>query len=101
MDIDEDRKAGRKSTAIMIGVVPAKLLLVTIMVCLAMIAYQNFQGPTVAIFMTLGAVFFAFDTCFGPSRYPVWFSRLFFLGWNLVVIASMHFVWKYGIFLST
>ena len=101
MDIDEDRKAGRKSTAIMIGVVPAKLLLVTIMVCLAMIAYQNFQGPTVAIFMTLGAVFFAFDMCFGPGRYPVWFSRLFFLGWNLVVIASMHFVWKYGIFLST
>ncbi len=101
MDLDEDKKAGRKSTAVVIGVIPAKLLLVTIMVALALIAYRYFQIPVVAIFMTLGAMFFFMDMCFGPRRYPVWFSTSFFIAWNVVVILSMHFVWKYGIFLAT
>jgi len=100
MDIDEDKKAGRNSTAIAIGVIPAKLLLVTIMVALALVAYHNFQEPVVAIFMSLGAVFFFLDMCFGPKRYPVWFITSFFIGWNVVVIASMDFVWRYGFFLS-
>jgi len=100
MDLDEDKRAGRNSTAIAIGVIPAKLLLVIIMIALALIAHRNFQGPVVASFLRLCSVFFFFDMCFGPKRYPVWFSTSFFLGWNLVVIASMHFVWRYGIFLS-
>lgn len=100
MDIDEDEKAGRKSTAVVIGVVPSKLLLVTIMVTLTLIAYRYFQVPVVAIFMAAGAMFFFLDTCFGPRRYPVWFSASFFIAWNLVVLTSMHFVWRYGIFLT-
>ena len=101
MDLDEDKTAGRKSTAVVIGVIPAKLLLVTIMVALALIAYRYFQIPVVAIFMTCGALFFFMDMCFGPRRYPVWFSTSFFLAWNVVVILSMHFVWRYGIFLAS
>ena len=100
MDLDEDKLAGRKSTAVVIGVLPAKLLLVTIMLTLALIAYQYFQIPVVAIFMTLGAIFFFLDMCFGPRRYPVWFSTSFFIAWNLVVIVSVHFVWRYGIFVT-
>jgi 4-hydroxybenzoate polyprenyltransferase len=101
MDLDEDKIAGRKSTAVVIGVIPAKLLLVTIMVALALIAYRYFHLPVVAIFMTLGAMFFFLDMCFGPRRYPVWFSTSFFIAWNAVVILSMHFVWRYGIFLTS
>lgn len=100
MDIDEDRQAGRRSTAVVIGVLPAKILLVVVMVTLALIAYINFVAPTVAIFMAAGATFFFFDTCFGPRRYPVWFTKLFFLGWNIVVILTMHYVWRYDVFLT-
>ena len=100
MDIEEDKHAGRKSTAVVIGVTPSKLLLVAIMFALALIAYLSFQSPVVAAFMSVGAMFFLMDTFFGPRRYPVWFSASFFIAWNLVVVASMHFVWRYGIFLT-
>jgi 4-hydroxybenzoate polyprenyltransferase len=100
MDIDEDRESGRKSTAVVLGPFPAKLLLVSIMVVLTLIAYHYFRGPTVAIFMAAGASFFVLDLCFGPRRYPVWFTKLFFIGWNLVVILTMHWVWRYDVFLT-
>ena len=90
----------RIHSVFVIGVVPSKLLLVTIMVTLTLIAYRYFQVPVVAIFMAAGAMFFFLDTCFGPRRYPVWFSASFFIAWNLVVLTSMHFVWRYGIFLT-
>jgi len=99
MDFDEDRQAGRKSTAITIGYVPSKILLVVIMMSLAGIAYLNFRGGFVAMFMLLGVIFFTFDLCFGKRRYSVWFMTVFFLLWNAVVLLSMHFVWKYGVFL--
>ncbi|MGC6448402.1 MAG: UbiA family prenyltransferase [Rubripirellula sp.] len=99
MDFDEDKAAGRKSTAITMGYGPAKVLLIAIMLCLASIAYMNFRSSLVALFMVTGAMFFAGDLCFGPRRYSVWFVTTFFLVWNVVVICSMHFVWKYGVFL--
>ena len=99
MDVDEDKAAGRKSTAIMIGVVPAKWLLVLIMLVEAGIAYQFFRFGVVSLFMLAGALFFIFDAALGPRRYPVWFSKWFFIAWNVVVIASMHFVWRYDVFL--
>ncbi len=101
MDIDQDKEAGRRSTAVVIGVLPAKLLLVTIMVALALIAYRYFQNPVVAIFMGCGGMFFFMDMCFGPRRYPLAFSASFFIIWNVVVILSMHFVWRYGIFATS
>ena len=99
MDFDEDKAAGRRSTAITIGYRPAKVLLIAIMLCLAGIAYMNFRSSLVTLFMLTGAIFFAGDLCFGPRRYSVWFVTTFFLVWNVVVICSMHFVWKYGVFL--
>ncbi|NND97868.1 MAG: UbiA family prenyltransferase [Pirellulaceae bacterium] len=101
MDIDEDRIAGRHSTAITMGVRPAKLLLVAIMVTESVIAYYHFQYAVVAGFMALGAIFFLIDAALGPQRYPVWFARWFFIAWNCVVITSMYFVWRYEVFLTS
>lgn len=99
MDFDDDSHAGRKSTAITIGYLPSKILLVAIMACLTGIAYLNFRGGIVAMFMLLGMLFFTMDLASGNRRYTVWFMKAFFLLWNFVVIASMHFVWKYEVFL--
>lgn len=100
MDIDEDKAAGRKSTAIVIGLFPAKLLLVAIMTIEALIALTYFQFQVVGLFMILGAVFFMIDAIVGPRRYPVAFMKGFFVAWNIVVIATMHFVWRYEVFLA-
>ncbi|TWT92438.1 UbiA family prenyltransferase [Stieleria varia] len=99
MDLDADLAAGRRSTAVMIGAIPAKLLLVAIMLCEVAIAAAFFRSPIVAWFMACGATFFALDTAFGPKRYPVWFTKAFFVLWNLIVIVTMHWVWQYGLFL--
>jgi len=100
MDVDEDKSAGRKTTAILVGIRPAKILLVLFLVVLAALAYFNFKGQFVAYFLGAGALFFALDAAFGPRRYPLYFLKLFFISWNLVVIATMHFVWRFGVFLE-
>ena len=100
MDRNEDAAAGRRSTAIVIGVLPAKLLLVTIMLGEVAIAAAWFRGWYVAAFMAAGAAFFLADAAVGPARYPVWFTKLFFAAWNVVVLTTMYFVWRHGIFLA-
>lgn len=100
MDIDADMVAGRRSTAIVIGVTRAKLLLVLIMAIEVAIAAAFFRSPLVAWFMSAGALFFFADTLFGPKRYPVWFTKTFFIAWNVVVLVTMHWVWQYGLFLT-
>lgn len=99
MDIDEDRNAGRRSTAILIGITKAKFLLVAIMLIEAAIAYQYFRFAFVSLFMIAGATFFLADAIWGPRRYPIAFTKAFFIAWNIVVIATMYFVWRYQVFL--
>ncbi len=100
MDIDEDANARRRSTAILLGVRRSKFLMVAIMLAASLIAYQSFRFGVVALFMLAGATFFAADALVGPKRYPIVFSQWFFIAWNVVVIATMHFVWRYQIFLT-
>ena len=100
MDLAEDKAAGRKTTAVVMGARAAKVLMVAFMVTLTGIAYFNFRGEFVAYFLAAGALFFLFDAALGPKRYPLWFMKTFFIGWNIVVLATMHFVWRYGVFLE-
>ena len=99
MDLDEDAAAGRRTTAVAIGLRPAKVLLSGMMLVEAVIAWTNFQGDFVGHFLALGAIFFACDAWRGPARYPVVFVKAFFVVWNLIVLATMHLVWRYGWFL--
>ncbi|QDS87719.1 prenyltransferase [Rosistilla ulvae] len=99
MDIEEDRIAQRHNTAITIGAVPSKWLLVGIMLIEVAISWTYFHSPIVAGFMFAGALFFSLDAIAGPKQYPPLFTKFFFIAWNLIVIATMHFVWRYGVFL--
>jgi len=98
MDIEPDRAAGARSTAVLIGVRPTKLLVSLLMLTEAAIAWSHFNGWYVALFMLAGAVFFAVDAMVGPNCYPVWFTKTFFVGWNIVVLLTMHLIWRYGVF---
>ncbi len=99
MDVDEDKLQGRHSTAIQIGVRGSKLLLVAMLVLESIIAATSFRYQWVAWFLAAGAAFFLFDALLGPRRYPLRFCQFFFIGWNVIVILSMHYVWKYDVFL--
>ena len=99
MDIDQDKKAGRNSTAILIGTQLSKLLLALLMLLEALISLLFFSGIYVASFMFCGFTFFVIDAVFGPRRYPLWFVKAFFIGWNLVVVSTIYFIWRDGIFL--
>ena len=99
MDVDEDRAAGRKTTAVTIGVSLSKWLLAAIMIGEAIIAWGYLTGGSVPAFMVCGAVVFAVDAIAGPKKYPLKFLVAFFIGWNIVAIVSMHLVWRYGLFL--
>jgi 4-hydroxybenzoate polyprenyltransferase len=98
MDIDEDQVAGRRSTAVTIGVTNSKLLLVAILLAEASIAAVYFRGWIISLFMLAAAVFFIADAFFGPKRYPLSFVKTFFIGWNLIAILTMHIIWRYGLF---
>jgi 4-hydroxybenzoate polyprenyltransferase len=101
MDIEPDRIAGRRSTAIMLGSRWAKALIAGLILVSATIAWNSFTGWYVGLFMLAGSVFFVIDAIAGPERYPVLFTKVFFLGWNAVVLVTMHFIWAYGVFQLT
>lgn len=99
MDIQQDAAAGRRSTAILTGVTNSKFLLASLMFAESWIAFTFFRGYYLGIFMALGGMFFATDAVVGPKQYPTWFLKTFFIGWNIIVILTMHLIWAYGSFL--
>lgn len=101
MDVDADRAAGRRTTASVIGARAGKLLVVVILLAAAGIAWRYFRGAAVEVFLLAAAAFFLVDAAaaFRERPYPVWLSKAFFIGWNLVVLSTMHFVWRHGLFL--
>lgn len=103
MDIDQDRAAGRTTTAGLLGVRSGKLLVAALMLFEGGIAYRYFAHAAVAPFMVVGALFFLGDATIGfrGRSYPAVLSKAFFVGWNVVVIATAYFVWKTGVFMLT
>ena len=100
MDIDEDREGGRNTTAVAIGITPGKFLLAGLLAAEAVIAFVFFQSALAGVFSVIACVFFLADAMLGPKKYPLWFVTAFFIGWNGVVIATIHFIWRYGIFIQ-
>jgi 4-hydroxybenzoate polyprenyltransferase len=100
MDVDADRAAGRHTTASVIGVRPSKLLVVGFLAVATAISWRYFRGGVLQAFLIAAAALFLADAAFGyrGRPYPAWLSKVFFLGWNAVVLATMHFVWSRGVF---
>ncbi len=101
MDIDQDVAAGRRTTASILGVRGGKLLLTAIGLVCAAIAHRWFTHLAPALFMLAGALFFLGDALFGyrGRPYPSLFSKIFFLGWNGVVVVTAYFIWRTGVFM--
>lgn len=103
MDVDQDLAAGRRTTASVVGVRGGKLLVAALLVGESAIALRWFAHPAVAVFMALGAVFFVVDALaiYRGKPYPSLFAKVFFVGWNVVVLSTVYVVWRTGVFVLT
>jgi 4-hydroxybenzoate polyprenyltransferase len=98
MDIAPDRLSGRKTTASLIGAVPAKLLIAGFLCAESALVYVFFRDAVIAGFLAIGAVWFLLDaSIFWRSRpYSPALMRLFMCGWNAAALAGIVWNWSRG-----
>jgi 4-hydroxybenzoate polyprenyltransferase len=100
LDLDADQLAGRRTTAILLGAVKSKFVLTAFLVWEAWLVWHFFDQRAVAMALAAGAAWFVLDALyfFGPRAYPNWLTRFFLLGWNIVALATMPWVWTHAPF---
>lgn len=96
MDYEPDRAVGRRTTAVTIGKVPAKSLMVLLLGLEAALVWRCTGDVGLTAFLAGGALFFAADVAFlwRERAYAPWQMRLFFLGWNATALLSIPWVWQ-------
>jgi 4-hydroxybenzoate polyprenyltransferase len=95
MDLAPDRVAGRRTTAIVIGAIPTKLLIGAFLAFEAALVHHAFGNRIVTTFLACGAAWFVFDVIYFRSRpYPEWLARFFLIGWNIMALASAWYIWS-------
>jgi len=102
MDLEPDRASGRRTTAGVIGRVPAKLLIVVLLLGEAGLVVTAFGAKELAAFLLLTAAWFAVDaTVIWRSRpYSNRTMRFFLLAWNAIALISMPWMWSKAILLQ-
>ncbi|QDU87352.1 prenyltransferase [Pirellulimonas nuda] len=100
-DIEPDRLAGRRTTAVAIGVRRTKLVVAALLAAEAAIMTAWFDSRLVAGFLAAAAAGFFADFLFRGER--VLSDRALkwvLIAWNVVAVASMHWVWREALFVS-
>ena len=95
MDLEPDGSVGRRTTAVLIGRVPAKLLISAFLLIETAILYLFFRDPVWTGFLLASSIWFALDAkIFWRGRpYTSGQMRFAMLAWNLIALASMPWVW--------
>jgi 4-hydroxybenzoate polyprenyltransferase len=98
MDIEPDTLSGRRTTATVIGRVPAKFVIAAFLCAETVLIHFYFRDPVITGFLALGAAWFLLDAAFvWKSRaYSPKEMRLFMLGWNLAAFLGMFWNWSHG-----
>jgi 4-hydroxybenzoate polyprenyltransferase len=96
MDIEPDRRSGRRTTATVIGAVRSKVLIACMLCVEGALVYWNFGDPVVTGFLGLGVVWFILDaTLVWRSRaYSPREMRLFMWGWNAAALLGIYWNWS-------
>jgi 4-hydroxybenzoate polyprenyltransferase len=102
MDIEPDARAGRRTTAVCIGARRAKLIIATLLCIESLLALCITTKPWLAPILVISAVWFVLDEAilWKDKPYATWQARLFFLGWNLFLLAetALSFLFWRGLF---
>ena len=95
MDLEPDRRAGRRTLAGVLHARAAKWLLIAFLAAEAVLIWTRARDPWLAAFLAASAVWFMVDVtllwCDRP--YSPRAMRLLFLGWNAVALGSIPWVW--------
>lgn len=98
MDVVPDERAGRKTTARMLGVRLTKFLVLSLVVVEGLLLGFHFRDWILGGFLLLGAVWLALDlfVIYRDRNYTPFEFRLFGLAINASGFASMAWVWETG-----
>ena len=96
MDREPDHAAGRRTTAVAIGIRPSKALMVALLAAESALVWHCARDPWITAALAAGAGFFTADALllWRARPYAPWQMRLFFLGWNAAAACSLPWVWK-------
>ena len=96
MDIEPDRLSGRRTTATLIGRIPAKLLVASFLCIETGLVYFYFQDRIIAGFLSLGVLWFVLDAAalWKNRPYRPMEMRLFLWGWNFAALLGILWNWK-------
>jgi 4-hydroxybenzoate polyprenyltransferase len=98
MDMEPDRRSGRRTTATLIGAVPSKLLIGAILCVETVLVYFSFGDLVITGFLGFGAAWFVLDglLIWKNRPYSPTEMRLFMWGWNAAAFAGMFWNWSTG-----
>jgi len=95
MDLEPDRRAGRRTLAGVLHARPAKWLLIAFLAVEAVLIWTCARDPWLAAFLVGSAGWFVLDVMlvWRDRPYSPGEMRLLFLAWNAVALASMPWMW--------
>jgi 4-hydroxybenzoate polyprenyltransferase len=98
MDIEPDRKAGRKTTATVIGMRNTKLLIILIVLAEVILLFTVYQEYIFGSMLGIGLLWLLVDLflIFKTKTYTLAQMKLFGLMSNVVAVVSMAYVWYSG-----
>jgi 4-hydroxybenzoate polyprenyltransferase len=95
MDLEPDRSSGKRTTAVVIGRVPAKLLIAMLLGVETALLYVFFRDPMLSGFLLASSLWFVLDAIVLWRNRPYTTAQMRFamLAWNAVALTSMPWVW--------
>ena len=98
MDMEPDRRSGRRTMATLLGGVRAKLLMAAILSVETVLVYVFFGDWIITGFLGMGAAWFLVDgTLLWKNRaYSPREMRLFMWGWNAASLLGIYWNWAQG-----
>lgn len=96
MDIVPDRDAGRRTTAVILGVRPSKVIVATVLLVESALVLHYFKNVVIGLGLAAIAAWFILDAfvLWRDRHYTTPQMRFFLIGWNVIALASMVWIWR-------
>lgn len=95
MDIGPDRLSGRRTTATVIGAIPARLLIAAMLCLESVLVHLQFHDLWISGALAFGTSWFVLDALvlWQNRPYSLREMRMFLFLWNAIALCSMPWVW--------
>ena len=103
MDIEPDRKSGRKTTATILGYLKVKLLIISLMLAEITILFISFREFVFGSVLVFGVLWLLVDALilYKSKTYTLGQMKLFALSSNLIGFVTIAYVWYSGCLVET